>query len=207
MKTQLIMLDTPIIVSKPEQVKLGNWYYEFDNMIPIYQFAKETLPEHYRLPKIIAGIEGLPVIDWNGLEEEFGWVDVEKLANNYVNNNYPDYLIPIEKSAAIEDVIWGFNKAQSLNDKKFSLEDMLNLVEHITNGYVINTWENRDYKTNKHKTSKEILDEFTQSLQQPKVFDIEVETEDYKSNGYSAPYKVKPKITNNSIKIINSGTK
>jgi len=38
--------------------------------------------------------------------------DVEKLAEQYVNTNYPEYTNPKEKAAAIEDVCWGYNKAK-----------------------------------------------------------------------------------------------
>ena len=70
----------------------------------------------------------LPSIDWNGLEEKFGVVNVEKLAiesfslkiktsrgRNYSYDNEQNRIGFIE----------GFKKAQSLNDKEFSLEDMV----------------------------------------------------------------------------------
>ena len=38
--------------------------------------------------------------------------DIEKLAEQYVNTNYPEYTNPKEKAAAIEDVCWGYNKAK-----------------------------------------------------------------------------------------------
>jgi hypothetical protein len=37
---------------------------------------------------------------------------VNKMAEQYVNTNYPEYTNPKEKAAAIEDVCWGYNKAK-----------------------------------------------------------------------------------------------
>lgn len=229
------MLDTPIIVSD-EKVKGGDfmclknqhpqgkirkcWYIHdngdfqqlmTDNPDDInrgYGFCKQK-----EVFKIIAGIEGLPSIDWNGLEEEFGWIDVNvrditleafKQGITFSHHQFSDDAYNRFRTWFSQN-----KKVQSLNDKKFSLEDMLNLAEHITNGYEINTWENRDYKTNKHKDTEEILDEFIQSLQQPKVFDIKIQMlsdNPYDPRSKTGRFEVgdtdKVVIRNNSIKIL-----
>src|SRR5690554_1266211 len=98
MKTQLIMLDNPIIVSdekilnndlclylgrfganilcKAVDTETGRVYQELNiNPIEVYgNITGDITPLQSEIFKIIAGIEDLPSIDWNSLEEEFGWV-------------------------------------------------------------------------------------------------------------------------------------
>lgn len=181
------MLDTPIIVSD-ERLTHPNKGFTF--------VAGQIIKDCIGGRKIIAGIEGLPSIDWNGLEDEFGWVDVEKLAINATKKQ----MIRIfgnESKEEIEDDIQkrkyyfkeGFNKAQSLNEKKFSLEDMFKCfqagIDYEKEGSIL--------QPDAHG--------YIRSLQQPKVFDIEVEM--YRPNeAYQISEHWSPKITNNSIKII-----
>lgn len=190
--TQLIMLDTPIIVND-ERIKPGDWY--ITNLSNIYQETERMFEDdegkprfHYpQYKKIIAGIEGLPSIDWNGLEEEFGWIDVKKLSKVDIKSHHKniqkreiDYILGYED---------GFNKAQSLNKKKFSLEAMFKCfqagIDYEKEGSIL--------QPDAHG--------YIRSLQQPKVFDIEVEM--YRPNeAYQISEHWSPKITNNSIKII-----
>lgn len=142
-------------------------------------------------------------IDYNDLEEEFGVVDVEKLAKEYsIKMGYPN------KRILLDTFIGGFNKAQELNDKKFSLEDMRAI---FNTGFAFGEEGHYDLKTTKErkKLNKNIL--FIESLkflQQPKVFDIGIKMEDIGGrrrdsiNGCWIP-KLKPKIINNKIKITN----
>lgn len=202
MKTQLIMLDTPIIVSeeklKDEEPCLVDGGLGRIGVDEFYSNVKYSV----KPKKIIAGIEGLPSIDWNGLEEEFGWVDVEKMANELIRNKYP---YPNYKDLGYWKDLYkeGFKKAQSLNEKKFSLEDMRAAFEK---GALYGTT-----KTGNNHYFNQVIG----SLQQPKVFDIEVEMEekhfrivkDVNGIPYDHEYTLELKITNNSIKIINSGTK
>lgn len=193
MKTQLILLDIPVIVSDEEilnndlclylgrfdanilckavDTETGRVYQEL-NIKPIEEYGSTDggiTPLKSEIFKIIAGIEGLPSINWNGLEKEFGWVDVDKLAKELDKTKYRNFRREYtlkETYEGIEDgFIEGFKKAQSLNKKKFSLEDMVDAV-------------------NMAKYEDMHGDDIIQSLQQPKVFDIEIE------------------ITNNSIKIL-----
>ena len=195
MKTQLIMLDTPIIVSDEEITKLESGTSYYDGEGNIRKWSTGNMYNIYS-KKIIAGIEGLPKIDWNGLEDKFGWVDVEKLS-------YEAYPVKIYDEYTLEDdnneyrYLWykGFKKAQSLNKNKFSLDDMKEAYHQGWYDKAENKVDNRD--------------KFIKSLQQPKVFNIEVEMEvddtmsvlDI-SDDYPYIPDDKPKITNNSIKIL-----
>lgn len=172
MKTQLIMLDIPIIVSD-EKIKVGDLYLTSDHRIVQWskEFEEEWGDDIAFLPKpIIAGIEGLPSIDWNGLEEEFGWVDVEKLSkvdikfhHKNIQEREIDYILGYED---------GFKKAQSLNEKKFSLDDMQIALRKLSQSY------DKGYSRELDVDFQE-ADSIIKSLQQqPKVFDIEVESEE-----------------------------
>lgn len=192
------MHDTPIIVSN-EEIKKGVWYYdELDNTLRQLTFNPLTDLRGSRI-KIIAGIEGLPSIDWNGLEEEFGWVDVEKIAKELDKTKYRNFRREYtlkETYEGIEDgFIAGFKKAQSLNEKKFSLEDMKKCWN--TGGL----WQNEEGDIS--------FEQYIQSLQQPKVFDIEVEMlsdSPYDPRSKTGRFEVgdtdKVVVRNNSIKIL-----
>lgn len=218
MKLQLIMLETPIIVSDetPEVediVFLGNSYNyisKVTNMIggSLRDVVLEKMPEQrkngtldYReMSKIIAGLPSLPSINFNGFEEQLGIVDVEKLKQKVLNK----YIGKLSKSGhSAEDIdritdrdwfgLWeGFKIAQQLNEKKFSLED-------IKSAY-FNGGDDKDGQE---------FDYFLNKLQQPKIYNIEVEMEcaygdECPSKGaYDKQHlcKIQPKITNNQIKI------
>lgn len=199
MKTKLIMLDNPIIVSDEKIRDLrtvnGRWHIEKQSIIN--QFP-DYLTDLSECQLIIAGLPNLPSINWNGLEEEFGWIDVWKLAENRFSwmeyGNYQDHYI--------EGYIEGFKKAKELNEKKFSLEDMREAYNQGMKNQTI-ALEGKTYDRN--------FEVLTQSLQQPKVFDIEIETEyqDFTGRWYPVPSvaqmrncSLRPKITNNQIKII-----
>lgn len=109
------MLETPIIVSD-EEVYRGNFAINSKNEIIQIDSRHEYPYNKYGWRKIIAGIEGLPSIDWNGLEEEFGWVDAETI----LKKQYWDTSINLPFN---QGYITGFKKALSLNEKKFSLEE------------------------------------------------------------------------------------
>lgn len=223
MKTQLIMLDTPLIVSD-EEIKEGDsiWYKDFVNQIG--EAGEDNLDKNH-FSKIIAGIEGLPSIDWNGLEEEFGWVDVEISSLCYYDRRNPDFSIKEEygydreeientgdfarKGCACDNCFYGRSllteqiiKLKSLNEKKFSLEDIQKAIEIGETSIILNG-------RGSYLESKQIKVSFIQSLQQPKVFDIEIKIEDRKQVSSSEKGFLKenvnynkPIITNNSIKIL-----
>jgi hypothetical protein len=119
----------------------------------------------------------------------FGVVDIEKQLSESdlksFDGSYDNFHCQVEAFKK------GFKKAQSLNDKKFSLEDVKKTIEMAQS----DSFGDKIFDYNENK--------IIETLQQSKVFDIEVEIEDYKEVGYSAPYKMKPKVTNNQIKILN----
>ncbi len=178
MKTnyRLIILEQGNIIVSDEELKINDWKYctiqkkpkrhGSDNQCICNgrKIITSDNPKHY-----------LPSIDYNGLEEKFGIIDVEKLAkiSGYwrLNNKY----------AFIE----GFKKSQSLNDKKFSLEDIFKILDLHTDEAPISY----------------LKSELSKSLQQPKVFDIEVECLIIAGKGRGIRETQIPKIINNSIKI------
>lgn len=207
MKTQLIILEqgNVLVSDEKEKVQSGIWYYEIDNHIPVYQFTKDTLPDRYYLQKVLASDNpkhNLPSINYNGLEDKFGIIDVEKLAEKNFKKNTSS-LNKISYEIGFEE---GFEICQSLNDKKFSLEDMENAY---------NAGENYGYESS--PIEPHYLDrvnptfiQFIEKLQQPKIFNVEVEMETmYHSDKGDRPYPdetcqghyLQPKITNSSIKI------
>ena len=163
---------------------------------------------------IIAGIPELPSIDFSALSDEdckkIGWVDVRKIAQKYREEKREQIIIGKDKVQGITACLHaeqgyfdGFKTAQSLNDKKYSEEDMRKAL-----------WELGDvlFNNNQHGIKedepKKYFDTIIQSLSQPKVFNIEVEMDFgvkdsgvYGSSSSSNISPIKPKITNNSIKI------
>ena len=209
MKTQLILFDTPIIVSN-DAVKEGEWCIEVHNGPSL---APKTTPKFTdemgntwwlrqmnmncqandpECKKVIAGLPKFPSIDFNGFEEQLGIVNVEKLAYEYYSTN--------EYYKVADAFHWanGFKAAQKLNDKNNIFED-LNVLLHSKKHCFTFPDGFREFQ-------KSIIDYLTQ----PKVFDIEVEMEDvhfrvvksYKGVPVGGESIQQPKITNNSIKII-----
>lgn len=116
--------------------------------------------EHYF--KVIA--QGFSQIDFNGLESEFGVVDVDMLARNETAKLC--YSGP-NASRDSECFIWkkGFETNQQLNTKKFSEKDIRKAL--------------RQGEANEYSVSHTLSDdEFIQSLSKPyQIFDVEVEVE------------------------------
>lgn len=216
---KLIKTEDKFILVSDEEIKEGDWciatyphptehYLVQANNIVLgnVEHGKQLLFSHNNLTheirfckKIIAGIPELPSIDFSLLSEEdcktIGWVDVEKLADSLVNKvlleegkywNDQDAREPVYYG-----IIEGFKSAQSLNDKRFSLEDMAGLLK-----YEYNNPMTGDYKT--------VTKNYIQSLQQTS-WDVEVEMEEIlPSNGNVHDWNkpIQPKITNNSIRIV-----
>jgi hypothetical protein len=85
--------------------------------------------------------------------------DIEKLAEQYVNTNYPEYTNPKEKAAAIEDVCWGYNKAkETLYTEEQVNQKMIDFAE----------WCRTQYKLNGETFLIEQLFSEYKSLKQPK---------------------------------------
>lgn len=179
------MLENPVIVSD-EEIKEGDCVlYQHPKQVgivepsihkvinPNYSLVQPAYRVHFDTGwGVIEGCKKVIAqshqIDWNGLEPEFGYVDVEKLAyqvypvSKDTRNNITNYdVMSIERSYWIK----GFKKAQELNDKKFSLEDMEKAFE-----------EGCLYGGESEEKQKRHFDWFLDKYKsQPKVFDIEVE--------------------------------
>lgn len=209
MNYKLIMLEPyPVIVSD-EEIRIGdlvinlNSSYKhkevctIDNKIELDNYANKSGND---CQKIIASSNpehNLPLINFSLLSDgdckRIGYVDVGKLAEEYSQSFY-------HQSSFTE----GFKKAQSLNSKKFSLEDIEQTVKLTLEDAAKSVIWSEEY--HKHLSKK-----ITLSLQQHKVFDIEVERYDSEcqkticDDSCSMPdclVQGEPKITNNQIKII-----
>jgi hypothetical protein len=154
MKTKLIVLPQhPIIVSDEDMVLNDRVWNEIVSKI---LRVTDVFKPHG--DKIIAGLKELPLIDFDGLEEKFGIVDVTDLAEKRFpwmdHGNYQDHYI--------EGYMEGFKKSQSLNEKVFSLVDMFNCFEagelYQQEGIIL--------QPDAHG--------FIKSLQQHKSFDVEI---------------------------------
>lgn len=214
MKVQLIMLPQPILVSdEKRRVELNKFYYEPDNMQPVYSFTRETLPDEYYLQEVLAGIPQLPSIDFSVLSDDeckrIGWVDVEKLAEKIIQDEKVAHELKHFSKRLIVSV---FKAAQSLSDKKYSLQDMIDWLHYYQRTAELGFYSTAENHGKPHdKVLRKFIDE---ELNKPKVFNVEVEMEDavnmdYKpsfGNGsdstYNPMYIKVPKVTNNSIKIL-----
>ena len=206
MNHKLIMLPNPILVSD-EEIEKGDWFYYYShgkfNMYMcegvvgkslVVQNKESSCWSDYS-KKIIAGIEGLPKLDLSAIAERIGWVDVEKLAHKCFPKkerlSYGKcYSYDNEKSR--EGFIAGFKAAQSLNEKKFSEEDVKKAI--------LMAWDDS-------VDTKNVYD-IIESLSKPKEYNVEVEMELFntkQSTDYT-PYEKGSlipiiKITNNTIKV------
>lgn len=121
----------------------------------------------------------LPSIDFSQLSEEdcknIGWVDVEKLANEYfikhnLLNKYDDNYTTKQKT--LRDFIEGFKAAQDINEKKYSEDDLRKAIRMAR--------FNEDVGDSTQYCNSD--DEIIQSLSQPKMWEIDAHlSEDGKS--------------------------
>lgn len=223
MKAKLILLAEPILVVSKEEADLNDFIWTtnipFEKVKEIdknystqkgheWLFTVHGSRNQYKScevkGKIIAGIPELPSIDFSALSEEdckkIGWVDVEKLANESFPVSIFDDLFEEGGRIGFKE---GFKACQSLNEKKFSEEDMLKLAIYMCSNEAILKEEFEG------KGLEEIAKEYIQSVSQPKEVDVEVEMELVLTNEIDAAADFElflnteqPKITNNSIKVI-----
>lgn len=93
----VMLLPSPILITDgPEQVEVGNWYYKGENSIEV--IMQDT--PNYKLPKILAGINGLPILVNNlSLEDSYKikWLDPHAILKNtstsfdYFDERYSAY--------------------------------------------------------------------------------------------------------------------
>lgn len=211
MKLKLIMLPEPILVSD-ENMVIGDIAYSktFDNICNITKTALRGIEEDNNdegLFKILAGFSKLPSIDFSALSEEdckkIGLFNIEALAKEGYKKHVPKHEITFDEevnriggyNVGFKE---GFQKAQSLNDKKFTEENMYSMF--MAGRDMI------DDVTFAFKNSSDALKRLKKSISQPKVFDIEVEMEkDFENHpemvGNQREEWEYPKIENNKIKI------
>ena len=211
---KLILLDTPIIVSDEKLKVFDNFFFQIDDIYDILKVESEfhlnrikDIKENF---KIIAGLPELPQIDFNEFEEHLGIVDVEKLSIEHCKPDYDKFGGELEY---VERQYWirGFQAAQKLNEKKFSLEDMKKCYEGVL----------QNVGTSIKKSDLPSTEEYIKYLSQPKIFDIEVEMESVRMECNESRCIIpcacyhqgkptlcesgntiwEPKITNNRIKI------
>lgn len=148
--------------------------------------------------KIIAGIEGLPTVNLSLVADGIGWVDVEKLAENAFEKRFNRK--PIITGSTEADSSWiniwinCFKQAQTLNEKKFSEEDVILLCAELIGKYKLG-------EINDVSDVNKIIDSYSE----PKVYNVELEMEDVgnKNKVYNCSLIAdwEPKITNNSITV------
>lgn len=218
MNTKLIMLPTPIIASDDTENTGGKMLIYVGETIE--HQPKQDTPQikrfsihpntiyigkpdnNYKL--IIAGYNDLPSIDWNGLEDEFEYFDIDKLADNQLGGLAPGVGVH-------EGFIRGFNKSQELTGNNFNLDDIKGYLSFIEDNYHFHSSIWHDADTDEPVQRTEMLSAYIQSIR-PKTFNIEVEMETVWLNkrgwqpfpDHAATERKRiPKITvNNKIKII-----
>lgn len=184
------MLPNQHILISDEEIKEGFYKYcPFDDINKIHKQEGQYFDKHEY--KIIAGIPELPSIDFSALSEEdckkIGWVDWKR----YFDLDDKKY------GAIAHSYFLGFRKAQSINKKKFNIEEIFSILDLHTDAAPISY----------------LKSELVKKLSQPKVFDVEVEMKSVYDGKekigvtpsgeaiYMSKHIDIPKITKNSIKI------
>lgn len=151
MNYKLIMLPNPILVGRElskEEAQTTPHFQDFDK----------------RYFEIIANIECIPYLDLSAIAERIGWVDVEKLSIDlglkyYIGGNY-DFENGVRK---------GILEYQSLNEKKYSEEDVIEFAKYYE-GY------SRMISEQKWENAKASVKQFLQMWllkRKPKEYNVE----------------------------------
>jgi hypothetical protein len=206
MKAKLIMITNPIICSADCEDGINPEANYFDAKVNgdnictmnvmhtddiYYYYYVNGIKENFRnVYKVIAGLPELPSIDWNNLHEEFGFIDIDKIANTRWKN-----------LTGVLGFIDGFEQSQELNRNKFDLND---IKKSIHNGLALSTLSDELFTSPNFKVLIEsFIDAHIRDLLKPKIFNIEIDdifvTEDDERG--TLPGSI-PKIVNNSIKIL-----
>ncbi len=177
----------------------------------IYSYVEGINENRRSVYEIIAGIGALPSIDYNGFDLELG--NIEGLASEYEKENGGAFSVGI-KDAFIE----GARKEKSLNDKKFSLEELFIFAGdyrkyriNCNESNVVNPQNAKIYYENPFNVKGRNITK--QSILEPKKYDIYVQEKAIKLGEerigvtpsheptYIGIYDYEPKITNNKMKI------
>lgn len=178
---KLIMLDSPVIVSN-EDVKEGDYgvigtnigkiiftndesfEFEIGPGVVIQYSDYQSLNNICKL--IVAGLKDYHTINWNGLEKEFGIVNIKSLANEKYKTLSEDLDLPLFIEPSWKGGFKkGFNTAESLNDKKYTFEDMVNFYLTCTS---TPSYISKD-------AAKSTVYQFIKELENPKIYSIEAE--------------------------------
>lgn len=166
---KLIKLQNKFILVSDERITdvrphKGKWHLEKDNIINQFPTYLTDLSE---CKLIIAGIPELPITDLSLLKEEdckrIGWVDIEKLAEQWFLINQYNQQDMIHSHRVAEYIttknLWitSFKTAQSLNNKQFTLDDMNILANKLINWVVLQKNDDKDIQSK--------ISEIIQSLQ------------------------------------------
>ena len=184
------MLPNPILVSDE---KISHDYNKpMWNVVHNKVFTSMGVSLMQDFKKIISGMEGLPRLDISAIAEEIGWVDVEKLAielglKYYIGGNY-DFENGVRK---------GILEYESLNEKKFSEEDMKYFYNYTSRNIMKHT-DNFGKYLGIDKIFKMWLQQ-----RKPKEYNVKVQMEWIHDDSVSFPKTkgLQPKITNNKIKV------
>ena len=104
--------------------------------------------------------------------DEIGWIDVEELKvfpKEWLKNskyNYNENIIISDDTVISAEIGFkeGFQKAQELNQKKYTEEDMINFGKECYTDAV---------RVNPSKSFEDLLTKFTQTLSQPQQWEVE----------------------------------
>ena len=149
---KLVILPEYNIIVSDEEIKGGYYYNERDKVVRLNNSINH--PYHKKVIASENSEHNLPSINYNGLEEKYGAVSWSKYWEE-VNDQIKEGVNP-------QSYRLGFKKAKELSDKKFSFEDMRQAF------YAGRGTRNKDEVY--PNEAKKII----QSLQEPKVFDIDV---------------------------------
>lgn len=168
MNHKLIMLTNPILVSdeKPKNiVYVNNHFYNHAIRRFTLAFGNSNVKD---CKEIVAGVEGLGVeglskLDLSAIAEEIGWVDVEKLADKF----FESWSLGDRKQSSYELFRKVYAFSQSLNEKKFSEEDVRKVLFDAGQTAVFS-----------RESCLDLVDRLISTLKKPKEYNVEVELED-----------------------------
>lgn len=192
MDYQLIMLEQPIVVSN-EPVRDHDPSIDFNRLLIIPKtergFGREGLK------KVIAGIDGLPSIDFSGLSAEdhktLGIIDLNSSIKTYLKYELKkddEYIL--KNPQRVRDFQKGMDTVLLFMNKRYS-EEQLRIA--ITAAWTLGQ------RVGNNLTDQ--IDAIMNSLSQTKIYDVKIETEENIGNDSNFMMFVH-KITNNSIKIL-----
>ncbi len=195
--------DQFIIVSNDDAIVKGNLYYN-TRLQNVYEAIANS--GYNTVDKEFKVIAQQNQIDFNGFEDIVGYVDIEKLAYQQAEDKYPMTTAIEIKLHTTSKLSYqeGFNKANELSNKLFTLED-------VTKAF------NKGFKCAKSLDNPFTIEkEFIQSLEQPKEWMIEIAMKEVftgiisgglnpigeiGSKGLVYHTELEPKLINNKIKI------